>query len=942
MSRKGSPPLAPNRSGGHNSIAGAATSSSPTAAPSTVPRSKFNELMAENLSLRARMTSSHEELNATREIFSRSAQGGQRAPSRGLDDVPSSGGAPGLSLRWLSQVPPASAAGNQHQHDEDREGAAGPYEEQQQQGGGEIRALRIALAAKQSECDELRQQQIQHLRGQSPGSPIAAADGSSPSNNRRRGSSRVVTSKSQPSHDGPHIVSITEELAPGPSAGGDDALVGMLQLTLQQTKGQLRQALEELSTTQSKYRLLIAASPPHQQSSPTDQECGANRTPRQRNVSSTSPQAAAAEREEVLIAKEAARLFRLYDRPFSVEEISKLLDSNETSSAALDFPNEDGGDGGGASSSPGSSRQKAMIQQISASLALREELDACQSELVAAHERIDELSFALELEQRHVAQLRFNQVTSSNNADVLINSEAAKQAAEEIAFLCDTLAATREEADRLEKSLQTARLERDAALAAFSELKQRSEEVLFGCHEISETARIDADSSIQVVMMHLKAKEKDLHLLRNQYAQHKIVFEDLKKVKIGLEKELIETKTKNLSLKEMVTKLQEEHRRSTVTIADLRARVTSLKSSQAQQQQQATATGESDITTDGDGNQRGVNRRASPASSTNRRRVASANSRGKSAEDEVEDGGAESPMSGGDDVPNRSRSPNSLRPPRKRSAARKAAKQHSTDLTADDGSVVVVKPQRDLTANIPRSFRPAYASTPATSNGTMLSPNSKKQTHGSRSVLTASDSPANGRKNYSGADGAGPGDDGNAEDTSADNGGINYRVEYEEMKSCLLLLAPKVPGATTARDVTSGLLDGLEKITVHCQKVETELRKKSTQFQVLKRQHAETREQVEALERKVAHVSVLEKKIESKDRLLDKTKKEHATVLAELTKQRVMLDGQVAEKANELERLRAELAVAHMELSEGRELMLQLIKESEASRSAAGVSSPAK
>jgi preprotein translocase subunit SecD len=158
-----------------------------------------------------------------------------------------------------------------------------------------------------------------------------------------------------------------------------------------------------------------------------------------------------------------------------------------------------------------------------------------------------------------------------------------------------------------------------------------------------------------------------------------------------------------------------------------------------------------------------------------------------------------------------------------------------------------------------------------------------------------------------------------------------YRAEYEEMKSCLLLLAPKVPGASTAREVTSGLLAGMEKITVHCQKVETELRKKSTQFQVLKRQHGEAREQVEALERKVAHLSVLEKKIDNKDRQLDKYKKESAAQAAELASRRTMLELAVRDKGSEVEQLRAELAAAQLELAEGRELMLQLIRDSDAS-----------
>ena len=213
---------------------------------------------------------------------------------------------------------------------------------------------------------------------------------------------------------------------------------------------------------------------------------------------------------------------------------------------------------------------------------LQANLETARNELVDAHRTIDELRYALDLEKRE----RFNPhallshyaegggFTGGDHGAAAgpgSQDSSMKQASAEIAFVCDTLAATKSEAESLAQELQQAVLERDAALASFKELKARSEDVLRNCHAITESARADADQAVTQLTTMVRQKDNDIFSLRGQTAALNRDLDKMTRARDTVAKEAETFKQRVATVQMAMSKLREDANAQAVQLRELRA-----------------------------------------------------------------------------------------------------------------------------------------------------------------------------------------------------------------------------------------------------------------------------------------------------------------------------------------------------------------------------------
>jgi hypothetical protein len=319
------------------------------------------------------------------------------------------------------------------------------------------------------------------------------------------------------------------------------------------TRQQLKCALEELEA--SRYRL--------------DRHREADtQVPNRSAGMQESERRTAAEEQEL---RDIRMLFRVYDVEFTVAAVHRLFDKI---------------DSGQGRTTPKHSRQghqavdeRADPAAINGDLRQDDDFDVrnnlfrLHEELSCAQKQIEELTFALELEKRTAATLAqhvgmrdpsgtIHPLHTGAAVHEEYRSEAAQRAAREIAFLCDTLAATRAEADALKAEVQSTRLERDAALESFRDLKERSEDILQSCHELSSTVEARAEKSIEEAVAMVRKRDREVIALRGQLATQHKSNEELRALKADVEKDLLDARAKCLGLTELVAKQRADLQRA--------------------------------------------------------------------------------------------------------------------------------------------------------------------------------------------------------------------------------------------------------------------------------------------------------------------------------------------------------------------------------------------
>ncbi|CUE87059.1 Hypothetical protein, putative, partial [Bodo saltans] len=166
---------------------------------------------------------------------------------------------------------------------------------------------------------------------------------------------------------------------------------------------------------------------------------------------------------------QARTLFRLYGKQWSTEELERLLHQDESFEVDKRLHDQH---------QHANAPLLHIEQTLHANQQLRDELSNTKDDLMLAHQKIEELSVTVQL------HAKYQDLHVSKSAEIAA-SESAQQAASEIAFLCDTLAAMKAETEYLNRKLSGVVGERDTALAAFEELRLRSDQLLHGCEEIA-------------------------------------------------------------------------------------------------------------------------------------------------------------------------------------------------------------------------------------------------------------------------------------------------------------------------------------------------------------------------------------------------------------------------------------------------------------------------
>lgn len=493
-------------------------------------------------------------------------------------------------------------------------------------------------------------------------------------------------------------------------------------------------------------------------------------------------------------------LFRLYGKTWSVDEVERLLHQDETIEVDKRLRDQHA-----SSSGP----LLHIEHTLAANQQLRDELSMARDELLSAHQKIEELTVTVQLHGR------YQDLHVSKSAEMAA-SEGAQQAASEIAFLCDTLAAMKMETEFLGRKLTRASSERDAAVAAFEELRVRSEQMLHGCEEIATSSQQDAQTTIQAAHIQLRSRERELSLLRGELLGVSRQLEEQRQLKTSLENDLVECRTKLLSVKDTCSTVRTEAKQAKLDKQAALAQVSSIQKQLSACQDKARI------------------------------------------------------LEGQLAVAHRSNAEISQRNARRRSGRSVSPSATSVSNTED--------PREDVGSQ-------------------------DTEQHPSLVVKQRTATPSSKRFSTNGGD-------------------------SDELKQCFLELQGLVPGALTARDVTKALRANLEKATEHRSLLETELRKKSSALAKAKKTETELLEKIEALQKKVSHVAALEKKLDGKDKLIDKTKRELQAIKDEDTKTQRKNKDDVLRMTSEKEKLEQELALVRRELDEGKEVMLQLLRES--------------
>ena len=482
------------------------------------------------------------------------------------------------------------------------------------------------------------------------------------------------------------------------------------------------------------------------------------------------------------------KLFAIYRRPFTPECVESLLleaDSASEQRAATE------------------SMQRALATQEHEpqNADLQSALDTARRELIEAHEKIDELHYALDLERRDRA----------HHGDLADTSVASKQATAEISFLCDTLAATRSELELLQRKATEAEAERDAAVGSFEDLKRRTKDMFEGCQHIAETTRRDADESIMTLSAQIRQKDHEVNTLRGQIAALHRTLENTQQSRDSIHKEAEAFKSRITALTSSITRLREDYNAQSVALREARSFAASFSSLAMQSPRPGGATAHGSPSAKPSG-------KASPS------------------------------------------------PIRKSQGGRStSAEGHSSGIQA-------------LAAALKR---------------------------GDSSPRAASEKKA----------------------ATSDNVDENLKEECEEFRNCFLMLAPLVPQAETAREVASGVCAGVEKLNSRIASLEREVKKKTVALQTTKKDFVALQESISALERKAATVDELNRKVEAKEKAQEKSKRLLAVAQGEADKQRKEFELKISSLESELGSTNKALLQAKKELAEGRELMMNLLKE---------------
>jgi hypothetical protein len=220
-----------------------------------------------------------------------------------------------------------------------------------------------------------------------------------------------------------------------------------------------------------------------------------------------------------------------------------------------------------------SSTNSAVVRELTT------DLENARKELTAAHQHIDELHYALELEKRerfnpqNLLQ-RYSAADATATRDtIVLSDDAQKQAAAEISFLCDTLAATKSDAESLRAQLEQASLERDSALHSFRELKAKTESVLLGCQQITEATRADADAAIASLTHTVRTKDSEIFSLRGQLAALQREFEKATKALHASQLESDAVKQRVAAVQSAMSKLREDSNAQAAQLREVRAQL---------------------------------------------------------------------------------------------------------------------------------------------------------------------------------------------------------------------------------------------------------------------------------------------------------------------------------------------------------------------------------
>eukprot|EP00742_Colponemidia_sp_Colp-10_P016074 GILJ01018393.1.p1 GENE.GILJ01018393.1~~GILJ01018393.1.p1 ORF type:complete len:643 (+),score=94.85 GILJ01018393.1:196-1929(+) len=318
--------------------------------------------------------------------------------------------------------------------------------------------------------------------------------------------------------------------------------MAVLQHSLEVAKAQLRQALEELS-------LAKVAAP-----------LGSVAIMRKRSIDVGT---------QVSEQGEIERLFVMFHEDYNGTNVERILSNHQNKTAGVLLALTE------AAGYTPNEVTKSTLQ-------------ATRGELITAHEHIEELEFALELERREKQRALDYATSSGRDGSVIAPGEAARQASHEIAFLCDTLSATKIENEVLHERLQCSERERITAIQTLTTLKKRSTDMVKGCQEITEAAKMETEAAMISLLGQVHQKASETSQVRGLLAHAKRSNEDLQGKLDETDKELSQTKAKLFILRDSTAKLREEFNLVTVQLRQLKQKGSSGRHSPPQPFRQLT------------------------------------------------------------------------------------------------------------------------------------------------------------------------------------------------------------------------------------------------------------------------------------------------------------------------------------------------------------------
>jgi len=137
------------------------------------------------------------------------------------------------------------------------------------------------------------------------------------------------------------------------------------------------------------------------------------------------------------------------------------------------------------------------------------------------------------------------------------------------------------------------------------------------------------------------------------------------------------------------------------------------------------------------------------------------------------------------------------------------------------------------------------------------------------------------------------------------------------------------PAAQTAREVTTALTNAFQTQREHTTALESELRKRTTILQSLKKELSVARAKMEEMERANAQVQLLESKLTVATKQSEKAKRSLVQTREDKAASESDWGARVKALETELEETRDALAATRQELLEGRSLMMNLIGDDE-------------